>query len=88
MGQMMCGMWVENLARALGERLGVPYRTERKPDGSVLGYALVTDSLRPKYKGFNADHWDPDRWEDRKEPLVIIDECEHVPMGQLGKEIY
>ncbi len=69
---------LENLARALGERLGVPYRTERNEDGKILGYALVTDSLRPKPKGFNADHWDPKRWQDRKAPLVIIDECEQV----------
>ena len=69
---------LENLARALGERLGVPYRTERNADGEILGYALVTDSLRPKPKGFNADHWDPERWQDMKAPLVIIDECEQV----------
>ena len=69
---------LENLARALGERLGVPYRTERTPDGRVLGYALVTDSLRPKAKGFNADHWNPERWQGMIEPLVILDECEQV----------
>ncbi len=63
---------LENLARALGERLGVPYRTERDEEGRVLGYALVTDSLRPKYKGFDADHWRG------VEPIVILDECEQV----------
>ncbi|NQZ65295.1 plasmid replication protein, CyRepA1 family, partial [Crocosphaera sp.] len=63
---------LENLARALGERLGVPYRTETDEQGRVLGYALVTDSLRPKYKGFDADHWRG------VEPIVILDECEQV----------
>ncbi|MGB5771188.1 MAG: DUF3854 domain-containing protein, partial [Crocosphaera sp.] len=69
---------LENLARVLGKRLGVPYRTERRADGTILGYALVTDSLRPKPKGFNADHWDSDRWRDVIDPLVILDECEQV----------
>ncbi|MGK7942290.1 MAG: plasmid replication protein, CyRepA1 family, partial [Crocosphaera sp.] len=77
---------LENLARALGERLGVPYRTERNEDGDILGYALVTDSLRPKRKGFDANHWDPERWEDRKAPLVIIDECEQVIWHTLNGE--
>ena len=63
---------LESLARALGERLGVPYRTERIADGRILGYSLVTDSLRPKRQGFDAEHWIG------VEPLVILDECEQV----------
>ena len=63
---------LESLARALGKRLGVPYRTERTADGRILGYALVTDSLRPKFNGFDAKYWEG------VEPLVILDECEQV----------
>ncbi|MGK7958877.1 MAG: plasmid replication protein, CyRepA1 family, partial [Crocosphaera sp.] len=63
---------LESLARALGKRLGVPYRTERTASGRILGYTLVADSLRPKYNGFDAEHWKG------VAPLVILDECEQV----------
>jgi hypothetical protein len=45
----------------------------------ILGYALVTDSLRPKYgKALTQIIGYPERWRDMKAPLVIIDECEQV----------
>ena len=62
----------ESLAKSLSPRLGVPYRTERCPQGKILGFSLCVDSLRPKPQGFNYIAWE------NSEPLVILDESEQV----------
>ncbi len=64
---------LESLARMLGQRLGVPYRTEKTEQGKILGYSLCVDSLRPK--GPNGFNWSD--WQERA-PVVILDECEQV----------
>jgi Domain of unknown function (DUF3854) len=59
------------LARELGSRLGVEYRTELTEIGRLLGYSLCVDSLHP-----NANpRFNPDNWHGA---IVIIDEVEQV----------
>jgi hypothetical protein len=59
------------LARELGSRLGVEYRTELTEIGRLLGYSLCVDSLHPLANPkFNPDHW--------QGAIVIIDEAEQV----------
>jgi hypothetical protein len=59
------------LARELGSRLGVEYRTELTEIGRLLGYSLCVDSLHPNANPrFNPDHWHG--------AIVIIDEVEQV----------
>ena len=60
----------ESLARTLGERFGVAYRTENDPTKDYYGFSLCIDSLLPKHNGVN-----PEYWEDF---ILIVDEAEQV----------
>jgi len=59
----------EQLAKELGRRFGLEYRTELTREGRLLGYVLCIDSLHPKANPpFNPDAW--------PEVTVVIDEVE------------
>lgn len=61
----------EQLAKDLGNRLGLEYRTERTKEGSIFGYCLCVDSLHPQANpGFNPNDWEG-CW-------VIFDEADQV----------
>lgn len=70
----------ETLARALGERFGVPYRTERDTIGRSLGFSLCVDSMRPKFNGFNVENWYD------AHPIFVLDEAEQVLKHLLSGE--
>ncbi|MBE9242531.1 plasmid replication protein, CyRepA1 family [Synechocystis salina] len=61
----------EQLAKELGTRFGIEYRTELTKEGKIFGYALCIDSLHPNANPrFHADDWEI-CW-------VILDEADQV----------
>lgn len=69
----------EQLAKELGNRLGLEYRTERTKEGAIFGYCLCIDSLHQNANPpFNPHHWD-DCW-------VIVDEADQVFWHSLNSD--
>ncbi len=57
-GKVIIPVHREQLAKELGNRLGLEYRTELTKEGKIFGYALCIDSLHPKAKPpFRAEDW-------------------------------
>jgi hypothetical protein len=70
-GKVIVPVHREQLAKELGNRLGLEYRTELTREGKNFGYCLCIDSLHP-----NANPpFHPDDWE---ECWVILDEVDQV----------
>jgi len=70
-GRVIVPVHREQLAKDLGNRLGLEYRTERTKEGAIFGYCLCVDSLHPDANpAFNPDDW-VGCW-------VILDEADQV----------
>jgi hypothetical protein len=70
-GKVIVPVHREQLAKELGNRLGLEYRTELTREGKIFGYALCVDSLHPKAN----PPFHPDDWENC---WLILDEIDQV----------
>jgi hypothetical protein len=78
-GRVIVPVHREQLAKDLGNRLGLEYRTERTKEGAIFGYCLCVDSLHPDANpSFNPADWHG-CW-------VILDEADQVFWHLLNSE--